>query len=62
MLIKVDKEKEKQFLRAQQEEKRKRAYAFEADPLAIESLRDETKKEEWLAKVEEIKKRYPYPE
>jgi hypothetical protein len=38
------------------------AYNAEADPIAMQMLRDEATKEEWLAKIEEIKARYPYPE
>jgi hypothetical protein len=40
-----------------------RAYAYsqEADPLFFKSQRGEATEAEWLAKVEEIKERYPYP-
>ena len=39
-----------------------RAYAFttEADPLFFKSQRGEATEAEWLAKVEEIRSRYPY--
>jgi len=47
--------------RAEQEANRQRAYAAEADPLAMQMLRDDATKAEWLAKVDEIKARYPYP-
>lgn len=47
--------------RAEQEANRQRAYAAEADPIAMQMLRDEASKEEWLAKIEEIKTRFPYP-
>ena len=47
--------------RAEQEANRQAAYASEADPIAMQMLRDEATKEEWLAKIEEIKARYPYP-
>jgi hypothetical protein len=48
--------------RAQQEALRQATYASEADPIAMQMLRDEATKEEWLAKIDEIKARYPYPE
>jgi hypothetical protein len=47
--------------REQQEAARQAAYSAEADPIAMQMLRDETIKEEWLAKIDEIKARYPYP-
>ena len=47
--------------RAEQEANRQRAYAAEADPLAMQMLRGEATKDEWLAKIDEIKARYPYP-
>lgn len=37
------------------------AYSQEADPLAFKMLRGEATKEEWEAKIEEIRQRYPYP-
>ena len=46
--------------REQQEAARQAAYTAEADPIAMQMLRDEATKEEWLAKIEEIKARYPY--
>jgi hypothetical protein len=46
----------------QQEANRQAAYSAEADPIAMQMLRDEATKEEWLAKIDEIKARYPYPE
>jgi hypothetical protein len=48
--------------REQQEAARQAAYSAEADPIAMQMLRDEATKEEWLAKIDEIKARYPYPE
>jgi hypothetical protein len=47
--------------RAEQEANRQRAYSNEADPLAMQMLRDEATKDEWLAKINEIKARFPYP-
>jgi hypothetical protein len=37
------------------------AYAAEADPLFFKAQRGEATIEEWEAKVEEIRARYPYP-
>jgi len=37
------------------------AYASEADPLFFKYQAGEITKEEWLAKREEIRQRYPYP-
>lgn len=48
--------------REEQEAARKAAYVAEADPLFFMSQRGEATEEEWKAKVEEIKARYPYPE
>jgi hypothetical protein len=39
---------------------RSAAYKIEADPLFFKSQRGEATKEEWEAKVEEIRARYPY--
>ena len=40
---------------------RAEAYSQEADPLFFKYQRGEVTKEEWEAKVEEIRTRYPYP-
>lgn len=40
-------------------ELREEAYKKEADPLAFKMLRGEITQEEWLAKIAEIKQRYP---
>lgn len=45
----------------EQEAARRQAYVLEADPLAMKMLRDAATKEEWLAKIAEIKTRYPDP-
>jgi len=37
------------------------AYASESDPLFFKYQAGEVTKEEWLAKREEIRNRYPYP-
>jgi len=47
--------------REEQEVSRQRAYSVEADPIAMQMLREEATKAEWLAKINEIKVRYPYP-
>lgn len=41
---------------------RRAAYAAEADPIFFLSQRGEATQAEWLAKVAEIKARYPMPE
>ena len=41
---------------------REAAYRQEADPLGMQVLRGELAKAEWLAKISEIKKRYPKEE
>ena len=58
--INQDKLKEIELKKAQQE--RAAAYASETDPLAFKMLRGEITKEEWEAKVNEIRERFPYPE
>lgn len=40
---------------------RAEAYRIEADPLFFMSQRGEATEAEWLAKIEEIKARFPYP-
>ena len=37
------------------------AYATEADPLFFKAQRGEATTDEWIAKVAEIKARFPYP-
>ena len=61
MIIKVDQTKAQAQNKAKQEANRRAAYAAEADPIAMQMLRDEATKDEWLAKIEEIKARFPYP-
>lgn len=41
---------------------RQAAYATEADPLFFKWQRGTATEQEWLAKIDEIKARYPYPE
>lgn len=38
------------------------AFAAEADPLFFKAQRGEATTEEWQAKVDEIRSRYPYPQ
>ena len=49
------------ILRKDAERERAAAYAAEADPLFFKAQRGEATNDEWLAKIEEIKARYPYP-
>ena len=51
---------EEQSLAAAQRN-RASAYTAEADPLFFKAQRGEATIEEWEAKVEEIRTRYPYP-
>lgn len=44
-----------------QQQARRVTYVNEADPLFFKAQRGEATFEEWEAKVEEIKVRYPYP-
>lgn len=48
--------------KAIQQSLRLTAYALESDPLFFMAQRGEATMEEWKAKIEEIKARYPYPE
>lgn len=47
--------------RDEQEAARRAAYVLEADPIYFMSQRGEATEAEWLAKIAEIKGRYPYP-
>ena len=51
----ISKEQYNQFI----DEVRQSAYAMEADPLCAQFVRGDVEKSIWLAKIEEIKKRYP---
>jgi len=48
--------------RKEARQSRAAAYASEADPLFFKYQAGEVTKEEWLAKREEIRQRFPYPE
>lgn len=58
---KTQAEKEEEIRQQQEANKRARALAYkeESDPLFFKSERGETTRDEWLAKVEEIRNRYP---
>ena len=43
------------------QQQRAAAYAAEADPLFFKAQRGEVSMDDWTAKVEEIRARYPYP-
>jgi hypothetical protein len=47
--------------KTEQEAARKAAYIAEADPIFFMAQRGEATTEEWEAKVNEIKARFPYP-
>ena len=49
-------------LKDQQTRKRQAAYTQGADPLFFKWQAGEATKEEWEAKREEIRQRFPYPE
>lgn len=61
MIIKIDPTKLIPSLE-QQQAARAAAYKLEADPLFFKAQRGEATKAEWVAKVAEIKARFPYPE
>jgi hypothetical protein len=52
-------EQELEQLAQQRDEQRRNAYEQEADPLFFKWQRGEITQEEWLAKIAEIKTRYP---
>lgn len=58
-LVRPMNEQELQELARHKDEQRKRAYQDEADPLFFKWQRGEGTQEAWLAKVTEIKERYP---
>lgn len=61
-MININQEKIKEIEMKKAQQQRAAAYASEADPLAFKMLRGEVTKEEWEAKIEEIRVRFPYPE
>ena len=60
-LIKVDADKAAAKKAAEAEANRKAAYIAEADPLFFKWQAGEGTQEEWQAKREEIRQRFPYP-
>lgn len=60
-LIKVAAAKVADKQRAEVQVARAAAYRDEADPLFFKVQRAEAKIEEWQAKVDEIRARFPYP-
>lgn len=50
-----------QITRQGQEANRQAAFVAEADPLFFQWQAGESTEEEWLAKRQEIRDRYPYP-
>ena len=50
-----------QITRVRQEAKRQAAFVSEADPLFFQWQAGESTEEEWLAKRQEVRDRYPYP-
>jgi hypothetical protein len=61
-LIKVDPAKAQAQKKAMQETARQAAYTSEADLLFFKWQAGEATKEEWEAKRQEIRDRFPYPE
>ena len=59
-LIKIDAAKVAAKQAAEAEVSRKAAYQAEADPLFFKAQRGEATLEEWQAKVDEIRERFPY--
>lgn len=62
MIIKVDQTKATSQALAKAESLRKAAYTNEADPLFFKWQAGEGTEQDWLAKRDEIRARYPYPE
>ena len=60
MIIKIDPTKLIPTIE-QQQAARAAAYNSEADPLFFKAQRGEATEAEWLAKIAEIKARFPYP-
>jgi len=61
-MININQEKVKEIEKKKAQQERAAAYTSEADPLAFKMLRGEITKEEWEAKITEIRERFPYPE
>ena len=61
MIIKI-RQPDPAIAQAEQEAKRQSAYTAEADPLFFKWQAGEATEAEWLAKREEIRTRFPYPD
>ncbi len=59
-MITVNQDKLKEFKNKTAKQNRSNAYLKESDPLFFKYQRGEITEKEWLDKIEEIKKRYPY--
>jgi hypothetical protein len=59
-MIKVEQAKVQELTIKEAKANRAAAYSAEADPLFFKTQRGEATIEEWEAKVEEIRQRYPY--
>ena len=60
--IQIDQNKLNEKQLAEARANRANAYTQESDPLFFKAQRGEATIEEWQAKVQEIKDRFPYPE
>lgn len=60
-IISIDQGKLNQILTDKARSDRARAYVQESDPIALKVLRGEATPEELQEKVEEIRRRFPYP-
>jgi len=49
------------YTQSEQEAKRQAAFVSETDPLFFQWQAGESTEEEWLAKRQEVRDRYPYP-
>jgi len=60
-IAELQKQRQPEPTEAEQRSRRLTAFRDEADPLLFKAQRSEATMEEWQAKVEEIRARYPYP-
>ena len=49
-------------IKSRLKQQRQLAYTQESDPLFFKAQRNEISLSDWIAKIEEIKARYPYPD
>jgi len=59
-VITVDQSKIKEIKNEQARANRAAAYRVEADPIFFQAQRGDATVEEWQAKIDEIKQRFPY--